>query len=233
MGALTATNVINEGMLLAGRDDLATRGLAWLNTWLRAQYQSWPWPFLFKRRLDLTLAAGTASFAIGAGSGGETLPIQQVRDPVKLRTSGYTLKRLARIRQLIDGQPIIDPDYDEALRDPATSRGVPDVIRVRASNTLYGEWTLYPTPIPDRDLLVTLDYIVLPADVVGANTPIYPADETMIHRVYARTLRYAGDLEAAGIADEEVRQMTINDRMKFGGTVGTGDILTVDPGVYR
>lgn len=234
MGALTAAQIISEGQLLAGRDDLSARALSWLNTFLRSQYLAWPWPFLFKRLKDVSLTAGTATLTLGAGSGGESLPIQQVRDPVKMRNSTYTLKSLARIRQLVDGQPVIDPEYDEALRDPNTTRGIPSVIRVRASNSTYGEWTLYFTPIPDRDLLLTFDYIILPATITDTSSiPVYPNDETLIHRVYARTLRYAGDLEAAAMADEEVRNMTVNDRMKFGGTVGTGDILQVDPSVYR
>lgn len=233
MGALTAQQIITEGGLLAGRSDLSTRALSWLNTFLRAQYTAWPWPFLYKRTTDISVAAGTASFNFGAGANGETLHVQHIRDPVKMRTSDYSLKKIARIRQTVDGQPIYDPEFDESLQTPTTQRGVPEMFKVRASNTVGGQWALWPLPIPDRALLVTLDYLLLPADLALGGTPIYPADETLIHRVYARTLRYMGDLEAAAIADEEVRNMTINDRLKYGSSPGTGDVLQLDPGTFR
>lgn len=232
MGSLTSTSIISQGMLLAGRDDLATPALGWLNSWLRSQYAAWPWPFLLKRLTNQALATGTTSYLFGAGSGGTSDWVHQVRDPIMLRTSDYGTRQMARVRQLIGGMPEIDPEWDETLTDSTTQRAVPILFKVRATQ-VGGQWELIPQRAPDRALLMTIDYQFLPADLAAGGTPIYPNDDTLIQLIKAKTFEYTQRLKEAQMAMEEVRAMTVNDRIKWGVVEGTNDQIQLDTKVFR
>jgi hypothetical protein len=232
MGALTNTSIISQGMALAARDDLATSALTWLNAWLRSQYAAWPWPFLMKRARNQTLSAGTTSYTFGAGSGGATDWVHQVRDPVLVRSADYGTRNVIRIRQLVGGQPNIDPEWDEDMVNSSTSRALPSYFKVRAS-TVGGQWILWPQRVPDRDYTISIDYQFLPADMVAGATPIYPGDETMVQLIKAKSYEYSQRLKEAAAAMEEVRQMAVNDRLRWGTVDGTNDQMQLDSKVFR
>lgn len=233
MGSLANTSIISQGMLLAARDDLQTQALGWLNTWLQSQYAAWPWPFLLRRVANQALVAGSTSYTFGAGSGGTTDLVHQVKDPIMLRTSDFSVRQVARVRQLIGGQPVIDPEWDENMVDSATQRGIPELFKVRTHATVFGQWVLWPQRVPDRNLLITIDYQYMPAAMTIGQTPVYPNDDTMVQLVKAKTFEYTQRLKEAAAAMEEVRAMTINDRLKWGSVDGTNDQIQLDSKVYR
>src|SRR5512146_1424728 len=187
MGAWTRAKVVSTGLALAGRSDLTTLANDWLNASLRDAYASWPWPFLQRRRAGLSFPTGTQSLSVGAGSGGVTLAIQRVFDPFYFSTSDYSTRGTGRIRNLTGGSM----DTDEAVFNPTTARGIPQLIKVRADETTWGKWTLIPYPVPDRDYLISCDYLEQPADLTSdSQVPQYPNDKTMVQMVLTSALQY-------------------------------------------
>lgn len=244
MGEKTAAEIISEGMNLAGRDDLATPALTWLNNWLRSQYAAWPWPFLYKRAIDVPMNAGAQTLRIGGGTL-ETLAIRRIMDPVRIRTADYSVQQIARIRQMVD--PRQEPWIDEAMTNPASRNGIPELFKVRAKPvdgttptlpTQTGVWDLIPDFIPDRNLLITIEYMVMPGNLVAANYPLYPEDQTMVQHIYARTLRYTAGQDPEQIANADKQdgitgEMAVADRLKYGMQDGTNDRLDLDQSIFR
>lgn len=231
MGQLTRLQIVTQGQLQAGRDDLATPLNIYFNAWLRSQYAAWPWPFLVRKQTGLALAAGAASISFGAGAT-VTPEVQRIIDPIFVYDSTYTTKARSRIRQLTSGDLL----EDETINNPAIWRGLPTTFKVRADPTLWGKWTLVPIPIPDRNYLLTFDYLHQPADVAAdATVPIYPNDRTMIQAVFSETLKYANgaDDPAYQQALDVLGAMTIDDRVKYGVVPGTNDVVQLDQSIFR
>src|SRR5260370_24183672 len=65
MGALTRGTIVSEGLLLAGNPSITLRAQVWLNAWLADVYDSWFWPFLYNRYLNLSIPQGAPSIVIG------------------------------------------------------------------------------------------------------------------------------------------------------------------------
>lgn len=235
MATLTRTQIVSAGLQKAGQPQLTTHANTWLNAALRRAYGSWNWPFLHKRLGGIALATGTTSFDFGAGSNGETLDVKRVLDPVRLYTSGYTAKGRARIRNVND----TDLDIDETLNDPSKGRGIPTTFKVRLSTSIQGRWTLYPNPIPDKDYLVALEYLFLPANLSGdSSVPIYPEDETLIQMVYVEALRFMDDergllLTKIAAEDSKLQAMLVADRLAHGSAEGINEDQLLDDNIFR
>jgi len=228
VGALTAETIVSEGLLAAGDTSLTTRGLVWLNRWLRSAYRAWPWPFLYRRGSLLALSAGTTALSVGNGAL-ITPPIMRIEDPLWVYKSDKTARQRARVVPLHDG----DIDQDVDLIDTTLNRGMPQQFRVRADTAVFGKWSLIPWPVPDQAYLVALDYHELPADVLAANTPLYPNDETMMKAVEAAALRYNKEWDAYGLATQELRAMSADDRVAFGSVAGLNDRVVLDPNTFK
>lgn len=232
MGAKTLTTVVSEGMALAGRDDLSTEVMAWVNNWLRQTYLSWDYPFLLRSREGLSLAAGTQTVVVGGGNGGVTPEIQRILDPVWVYKSDYTAKGQARIRPLYGGN---DERSEERVQDATVRRGIPTQVRVRPSTTAYGVWTLVFLPVPDVAYLLALDYVELPATLAGADTPLYPNDLTLVQAALTATALYNNGHDSPEYQDaiQVLARRTAEDKARFGATPGVNDVLPLDGGVFR
>lgn len=236
MSKLTRLQIVTTGMLKGGRDDLASVMNERLNSWLRKEYASWPWTFLKRKKTGLVLATATTSLTIGAGSSSITEEIQRVLDPILVYNSTYSTKARARISQLVGG----GIDFDEIVNNPLTNIGIPTRFKVRADTATWGKWNLIPFPVPDRDLLLTFDYLTLPADIDTSTAgdseiPLYPSDRTMIQAVLTETLLDANgaDDSAYNAALDLLGSYTIDDRVKYGQVPGDNDLVQLDPGVFR
>lgn len=232
MGTLARSEIVARGLRLAGDTTLTTRANEWLNSWLRSQYAAWPWPFLIKRASSLTLAQGATSLTVGAGSGGVSDVIRQVRDPIFVYTTDKSMRVKARISQIAD--PSLAADESTIL---STAIGVPPYFKVRAEGTTFGKWVLYPSLIPDRALLVAFDYLVQPADIdtsTGGDStvPLYPDDETMIQAVFVAGLKYLKRYDELATEDATLSAMKSGDRLKWGEVLGTNGAMGLDPNVF-
>jgi hypothetical protein len=229
MGSRTHDTLISEALLLAGNANLTSRASVWLNTWLRSQYTAWPWPFCIRSLSDYSLPEGTQSLSFGNGSGGVTLEIHQIRDPVYLYNSEKTQRYEARIRELVG----VSADNDERAINTTTKRGIPSEVKVRADASIEGKWTLYFDPVPDRALLLAFDYHVIPADVSGSTKPRYPNDRTMIQAIYAEAMKYMDRQDVYQTALSVLASMVVDDRLKYGEVPGTNGTWGLDAKTFR
>lgn len=235
MGQLQRGEIINEGLALAGNDRLTTRANVWFNAWLRSTYRAWPWPFLQRRVSGVTLASASSSLLLGAGSGGVTLEIQRILDPIQIYDAGYGVRSQLRIRSAVGNT---NSFLDESSGNPFQGGGLPQYVKVSKSN-VWGQFVITPWPVPLANYLLAIDYLEQPADItLDATKPIYPNDRTMIQAVYTDALRYG----AAGGGDEYqmyrselqvLGAMSVDDRMKYGEFTGTNDHLGLDTNIYR
>lgn len=235
MGQLTRTQIVTQGMLLAGRDDLASVVNVDFNAWLRSVYMGWPWTFLKAKKTALSLVTGATSVAVGGGSGGVTLGIQKILQPILVYNSTNTTRFKADIQQLTGG----GVEWDETVNPSATWRGIPQKFKVQQRST-WGSWDLIPAPFPDKDYLLTFYYLAQPADIdttsSGDSTvPIYPNDRTMIQACMAQTLLYkeGADDSSYRAALDVLDAQVINDRVKYGAVPGDNDLVQLDSSVFR
>jgi len=232
MGAKTLATIIEEGMLLGGRDDIETQVLAWVNNWLRQTYLSWDYPFLYRSREGLSLPAGTSSLDIGAGQSGVTVEIQRILDPIWAYKSDFTGKGQVRIRPLIGGN---NERSEDRVQSTLLNRGIPTQVRVRPYSSAYGRWSLIFLPVPDVDYLLALDYIELPANLTTAGTPLYPNDSTLVQAATTATLLFANGHDSADYQDaiQVLARKVAEDKSRFGSTPGINDQIQLDGGVFR
>lgn len=229
MGQLTRGTIVSEGLLIAGDTSLTTRANIWLNAGLRELYRSWPWPFLHKRHNGISLPAGTASFNFGNGAT-EALEVARIFAPINVYSSDYSITAHARVRQFTEH----NLSTDEITQDPAKNVGIPTDFRVSPSNSVWGTWTLRPSPIPDKALLISLDCLIQPADLSGdSSVPIYPNDETLIQIVVAQALRWNEELERGEAEYGRLEQMKVADRLRYGSVPGLNDLWGFDSGVFK
>lgn len=230
MGQLSHDTIISEALLKAGKEPstLSTRATVWLNARLRGLYKGWAWPYLQRRIDSLALTTGTASLSLGAGAGGVTEEIKLIRSPILVYKSDYTVRVYAHIEEL-------QGDFGDAGYDTTAQRGVPNRFKVRADTSLWGKWTLRPIPVPDRDLLLVVDYQIQPANISGSTVPLYPNDRTLIAGVMADAFiyMYGPDSAEAAAAEDEFSALAARDRAEYGGVPGTNDLLGLDSSVFR
>lgn len=235
MGAMTRDEIVAEALLLAGRGtDLNVRARVALNHWLDSQYQAWPWPFLQRRAAAIALAAGTQSLSFGNGAL-VTARVQRIISPLGLYNTAYTSKTLLPIRSLTGG-PLSE---DETLNNPTLTRGLPQRVKVRANSATPNKWDIIPLPVPDKDYLLAIDYLELPAtyatNAAVSSIPLYPNDRTMVQAVLTEVHKYVDgtDSDSYQSALGILGSMAIDDRVKFGQVTGTNDVMQLDPDVFR
>ena len=235
MGVDTRADIILQGATLAGRTDagVLTNAIAWLNDWLRSQYQAWPWPFLMQRRSGLVLPAGTQTILVGGGNSGITEQVKRVEDGFYLRTADYGHRSKPRLRAWKDGPQ----DYDPDMTKVSTEKGPPEWVQVRAGpSPANGVWELLFYPVTDKQYVLNFDYQFMPAPLAsGASVPLYPNDRTMKHAVAMMTLLFSNGADDATYKSmsDTVGGMAIDDRVKSGHIPGTNDTWGLDGGVFR
>ena len=237
MGSQTRGQLVTEALLTAGDPSLVARAQNALNSKLRGVYMSWPWPFLKARATGVPLGQGVQSINFGLGGSGVTLEVQRIIDPIFQYTSTFTNQSRPRIR----------PDYggdlwqDEVVNNPATFIGQPSQFKVVAGST-WGAWILKPTPFPDKAYLLAIDYIFQPADIALGTSgdsvqPTYPNDETLKQIILTAIRKYqcAGDPSYQSMyteAAQDLREMIVADRMRFGYAPGVNDQVGLDPAMF-
>lgn len=185
----------------------------------------------------MALTAGSTGISFGAGSGGVTLEVSHIFDPIRVYTSDKRTVGNARIRQFVDASYSTDEEMFDWSAN-ASARGVPYAMRMIPDATLWGKWTLKPYPVPDRDYLLAVSYLEQPADINtssgGDSTrPVYPNDETMIAAVRAAIHGYKHEHDVAQVVKDDLDRMRFADKVKYGQAQGIGDKTLLDSQVFR
>lgn len=227
MGQLTRDQIVSEGQLLAGRDDMATQANGWLQRWLDSVAASWPWPQLQDEQVGVALAQGAQSVDFGNGTT-VTPKVQKILDNIWVYSSDRTFRRRIRIRHQLS-----DPG-DRIGSTNAT--GTPSNCRIfqKAYNE-WGKWTLHFDLIADKAYLLTVPYLVMPPAVVaGSETPWYPNDETMVQAVAFKVAEYhhGKDAPTTQAFQQMLAGLIANDRIRYGAIHGVNDTLALDPSVF-
>lgn len=232
MGQDTRDAIITQGLALAACDDLGgAEPQTELLAWLRRQAAGWPWPQLHRPARGVSLPAGTASFDFGAGST-ITDRVQRILDPGYVYDSPKNTRRLLRVMNLVGNAA----EDDETLQ-LASEEGTPERIKVYpatfTTSATAGKWTIYPLPVPDKDYLLKLDYLLMPADPGASDYPWYPSDRTMIQLVYAIGIKHRRQMDAYGMAMSELDAMVARDRMDYGQSAGINQSTGLDSRVFK
>jgi hypothetical protein len=228
MGRLTRGELISEGQLLAGRDDMATQAANWLQRWLDAVAASWPWPILHTEAVDIALTANATSLSVGAGSGGITDEILKIQDNVWMYDSTRTFRRRLRIRHQLSAPA------DRI--GPTTNLGAPSSIRLFIDRTTLGKWVAYFEPTPDKAYMLSIPYLRVPAKLtLDADVPWFPNDETMVQAIAFKVSEFHNgkDHPVTQAFQQNLAGLIANDRIRFGAIVGVNDGMPLDPAVFR
>lgn len=209
---MTRAAIIAQGLSEAGRTELANDSAtttAFL-AWLRSMAFRFPWPILHKRATAVALGTGVQYLDFGGGSIVAN-GVQRIKDPVLIYRSGYTDQDVVRV-QTLDGE-----GPDESTTDPVAIRGKPKYVKcyLNASTTV---WRLWFQPVADRDYLLAIPYLDLPADPATGAVPWYPNDRTMIQWVFDYAKK-KGSQDRTETSSELQAQIT-RDMMDFGQTPG-------------
>jgi len=229
MGVLNRGQLVAAGLLEAGNTSLTTLANGWLNDWLDSTALAWPWPVLQRRIAGVALASGTQSLSFGNGAAGVSVRVSRVIDPIWVYDSLYSTKVRARIIPLLG----TGAGWDESINDPSTNIGIPQRFKLRADESVAKRWSLIPTPVPDRALLLAIDYICIPAQLAAdATVPWYENDRTIRQAIKCAALNHMKKVEELQAEREVLRSYSIEDRVKFGEQPGTNDQLGLDPAVF-
>ena len=231
MGMLTRAEIVSEGQLLAGRDDMATEAAKWLQRWLDSVAASWPWPQLLVENTVVPVSAGQTAVPVAAAvSGFGTLAaiggVTQVRDNVWVYNPARTWRSRLRIKHTL-GDPA-----DQI--GPTSDIGRPQFARVLSSGPFA--WSLRLNPIPNEDI-----QLLIPVQVLGARLssdtaiPWYPNDETMVQAVAFKVSEYHNgkDSPVTGAFQQQLAGLVSNDRIRYGSVSGINDTLPLDRNVFR
>ena len=227
MAVMTRGDIVTEGLLIAGRDDLSIRANVWLQMWLDSVAASWPWPQLLNQRSSLSLPAGTSLLEVGAGSGGISNAVLRILDNIWVYTADKRQRGRVRLKQRVSEPAVI--------HDTTTQTGLPSECVVSQNGT-HGQWQLLFRLTPDRDYLVVLDTIEQQAPLANdAAIPWYPNDATMVALVAAEAMRYddGPESEAFQAQSAVLASMMASDKMRFGSYPGVHDLMQLDPSVFR
>lgn len=228
MGTLTVQQIFEQAGLQAGDESIDTsRQLIGFNEWLRETYMSWPWPFLHRHYHGLALVSGATSVTFGAGSG-ETNPVKNILAPIEVLSSDYSVRTRANFLPYVSGSAGMSENAD----NPATNLGTPTMFRARPFPTTWGKWTLYPNKIPTRDLILDIDYIVIPAALTLTDVPLFPSDRTLIQAAKCFILEWNDEPQLGGEL-AKLSEMVVNNRSRIGDSPGINDVYPLDQSVFR
>lgn len=231
MAAKRSYDIITEGMLLAGRDDVRLRAQVWLQTWLDSVAGSWPWPQLCKE-VQVPVASGSTYVDLGNGSGGITNRILRPLDNCWIYKSDYTNRGRVAINNFLSEPGLI--------QNPTLGTGFPMRARLIPQGPAHGKWRLEFQRATDQAYVLHFGYVELPAAYSMTSTtvsdiPWYPNDATMIQLVAAQCAAYddGPDSPPARAAFELLASMVMNDRIRYGNSLGIHDSMQLDPSIYR
>jgi len=223
VGQMTRDQIVQAGMLEAGRDDSATLAEGWLQRWLDSVAASWQWPSLQRETIGVPLSSSTLD--VGGGFGGVAEKIVRILDNIWWYTADRRGYGRVRIRSNL-GNPL--------ERIGPTVTGSPESARIQAGG-FWGVHRLSITPAPDKAYLLSVPYMTLPAAMTqGSDTPWYPNDETAIAAVVFKTHEYYNGIEDAKTvaAQQRLASLILADRVRYGHGPGQSDSLPLDVGLF-
>lgn len=228
MGERTVDTIINEGLLAGGDDTIPTRALVALNSWLQTQAAAWPWPHVIRKVSGIALPAQTSVLTVGAGGGGISDIIKEVRRPIRLYSSDFKTRSQL---DLIDGDET-QANFDSTIAAGQAQYGLPVYAKVTAQYGTRGAWDLQPFPIPDKAYLLTFPIHVIPASYVLGQTPWYPEDSTMIKFVeaFARQWNKQPDWQ---LQMQIVASKVAEDRIRHGSVQGFNEVVELDHKTFK
>lgn len=229
MGQVTAAELISEGQLVAGRDDMATQAEAWLRRWLDAVAASWTWPMLQAEANGLALASGTTELDLGRGNsgtggGGIDIKVLRILDNCWVYDTARTFKQRLRIKQQLSAPT------DKI--GPGSSVGRPTSARLFTYE--FGVFTLSFDPVPDQNYLLSIAFQGLyPWEGLEAY-PWYPNDETMVQAIAFKVSEFHNgkDHPVTRAFQEQLAGLVSNDRIRYGALHGVNDSLILSPSVF-
>lgn len=222
MGLKTRAEIVEEGMAVAGRDDLGDQANIWLQNWLNSVAASWDWQIL-RRESEVSISAQLVDY--GSGSGGISDMIYRVIDELWWYTTDRTSRGRIRVRDQ-NSSPI------ERIQ-PTTITGIP--LTVRITKPGFGVARLSFDPAPDQTYKMLLPYQIIPGQMTDdASVPWFEDDETMVQAVAFMTLRYADgkDSPATIAAQQELSALLNAARNRYGNGPGQNDRLYKDPAIF-
>ena len=229
MGVMTRSTLVAAALNEAGNTSLTTLANGWLNDWLDSVAAGWPWPQIQRRIAGVALATATQSLSFGNGSAGVALRVLRVIDPIWVYASDYSVKRRARVLPIHQSNMA----WDESIHDPTTNIGIPAQFKVRADTSTLFKWSLIPTPVPDRALLLAIDYLCIPAQLTASgDVPWYPNDRTIRQAIKCGALNYMKKKDELQVERDILRSYVTEDKVKYGEVPGTNDQLGLDPSVF-
>lgn len=238
--ASTFDELVSEGTLRAGAESISDRVGAQVKLWLRSQAKAFLWPQLKVEYPAIPLAAGVQVLTLGNGDGGVEFEIHRINDPIHIYNSTYTAKADVRIRT--DWASSIANAISEKLDDPAKTRGLPDMAKVRMNRNrtsgidrtdLVGRYDLVFNRVADQNYLLEVSMYLVPSDPSGSQVPWFPNDRTVEQAVYYNALKHLKDPSASDEL-ELLAKMVGQDRLAEGMKPGISDGgIGMDPSTFR
>jgi hypothetical protein len=226
MGSLTRDQIINEGQLRAGRDNLNPVLEQALNDWLDRSGRSWTWPLLQQRRSGLSIAAGSTSFTVGVGQGGVTNRVTRIITRPWLYDTSRTVRQRLSINYISD-------EPDDILRPP-NQPGLPSSCLLE--QVTVDQWRFVFDRPTDRALFMTVALQELPPRLTfGTAIPWYPEDMTMLQYIEAETLRRENGVDSPSFnaALAVLTDMMSSDKIRHGTNQSSNAIVHLDEETFR
>lgn len=226
---MTMTELLSQAGLLGGHDQIPQTVCNWYNNWQARVSKSWPWPDCKRRIEGVALAASVESINFGAGANGETLQVHRIFPPILWHDSGYTTRGRALVRNRLGGNEVAD----ETTTLATNRRGKPDTFRFQKSATTKGQFELYPDPVADVALLLTIDYQIIPAAVLYSDNTTelwYPNDRTSVQAAKTAVIDYENNGSGKELEQAlgHLASLVLEDRDTDGGTTGDNEDLGLD-----
>jgi hypothetical protein len=223
MASRTFDDIVNEGMLLAGRDDLAVRIGGLFNDWLQRMARSWPWPDLTVIN-TASVPAGTFAFPLVPDNEAGSVYSRILDNNWLYRTDRSARQRL-RIIQVTSDIP--------GFTAPAI--GIPTTVILYKDPDAVSGWSFIFNNTTDRAYSLLFSAVKVPARVSTVEIPWYPEDDTCIQQVMTQTLLYSNGPEDGSYqaALEVLSQMVQRDRVVHGVTPSQNIVMQLNPGRFR
>lgn len=203
MGNRLLSDIVSDGLLIAGDTSLTDLATRHLKSWLWDQAQEMAWSHLWHiKDISHELPANALAISIG-GSGADVAPgltILRVNKMMWAETqAGGATGHVELVRHAE-----AHPDEWSRIID-TTNKGSPSKCLIgpeKGVNT-FGRWVGYFVPVFDKAYKIAVQVEQGPADPADSDKPWYPSDEVMIMVVKAMALEYGKRWdERAVIMDE-------------------------------
>jgi hypothetical protein len=225
MGSRTRDEIIMEGQIRGGRDDLSSVLEPRLNDWLDRAGSGWSWPLLTFRR-TIPVGTGVNSVTVGEGAGGiANRVVRLAGESPWLYTANLTTKvRLSA--KAGNSSP-------EELWVPPNTNGVPSSF-ILTQPSLYTRSFVF-NQVTNGPYVLFAVLVELPPRLTGNTVPWYPEDETMIAYIESEVLRRENGVDSPSYmsALEDLNTLQLNDRIRHGYSLSANATWDMDSTIHR